>query len=147
MGDQLRAPQIFISAVTSEFGPLRKRLEEIFECHGAIVAAEQPYPNRLAEGEDIARAIEASDLAIFLIGDKYGVQLPASGLPEGVPPWYSWTQWECHLRRTAKDYLLLFYNGPPIGKPETEEFLNRQAEFRKQIAAQEKGSYAGKFRY
>jgi formylglycine-generating enzyme required for sulfatase activity len=148
MIDELRPPKVFISAVTSEFATVRERLTQIFDSHGANVVVQHPYPNRLSGGSAIADEIKTSDLAVYIIGFNYGAPLPAGDPAKGVPDWYSWTQWECHARKSAKDYLLFFYNGPPIGKPECEEYSARQTRFREDIAAEEKSSIAAaKFRF
>jgi formylglycine-generating enzyme required for sulfatase activity len=153
MIDDLHPPKVFISAVTPEFGnpefgDVRTRLADVFESHGADVVVQRDHPSRLSGGSAIASEIKSSDLAVYLIGNRYGTPLPPGNLPAGVPAWYSWTEWECHLRKTARDYLLFFYNGPPIGQPEPEQYAKRQTDFRDLITAEEKGSIdTGKFRY
>ena len=147
MGDEVRPPNVFISAVTSEFGKARERLTQIFASHGADVVVQRDYPSRLSDGNAIARAIETADLAVYIIGHNYGAPLPPGDPPEGVPAWYSWTEWECHARRCAKDYLLFFYIGPPTGKQEAEEYSKRQVQFRADITAEEQRTPSGKFHY
>ena len=146
MDDILRPPKVFISAVTSELGRIRELLRDIFDQHGADVEAQSPYPSNLADGLAIQRAIDESDLAVCLIGWRYGRELPAGNRPLEAQPGDLWTQWEYrYARKHARAVRLFCYHGPNDASAEPEPLADRQKTFREEVEKTEEGSFGGLF--
>jgi formylglycine-generating enzyme required for sulfatase activity len=146
MNGELRQPIVFISAVTSELGPYRDALAKIAAEHGAKVIVQRAYPNSLSDGQAIQRAIDQCELAICLIGHRYGAELAKDNRPPEAKNGCSWTQWEYfYARAHAKELRLFFYGGPQVAGAEPKKFSDRQAKFRKEVEVKESGTFGGKF--
>ncbi|MGO9483869.1 MAG: formylglycine-generating enzyme family protein [Rhodomicrobium sp.] len=147
MGSGIHPPKIFISAVTSELGEARSKLEDVFRKYGADPTAQQAHPSSLSDGLAIERAIAEADLAICLIGYRSGEPLPPGVLSKGIPYPCSWTQWEAWKARQkgAGKYKLFFYTGDQLGKAQSDDDASLQVRFRTEICKREKE--AGHFWY
>jgi formylglycine-generating enzyme required for sulfatase activity len=146
MNDIVRPPKVFISAVTSELGGIRELLRDILDQHGADVDAQSHHPNSLADGLAIQRAIDECDLAVCLIGWRYGRELPAGNRPPEARPDDSWTQWEYrYARKHARAVRLFCYHGPNDASAEPEPLADRQKTFREEVERTEEGTFGGLF--
>jgi formylglycine-generating enzyme required for sulfatase activity len=150
MAENLGQPVVFISAVTAELGPVRDRLTKVFEERGAKVIVQKDYPSGLADGPSIQRKIEETDVAICLIGHRYGWELPSGNRPPEAEPGCSWTQWEYfYARKHAKEVRLFMFEGPKVAgtkeAKEEEELSDLQEKFREFVKDREEKNFGGKF--
>lgn len=78
-GDETVTCHVFLAETTSELREQRDRLRRELVAQGCVVLPENPLPLIAEESEaEVSSQLERSDLAIHLIGDRYGM------VPEGA---------------------------------------------------------------
>jgi tetratricopeptide (TPR) repeat protein len=99
--------RVFLSAVTSEFGPVRDALANDLQSHDIIVCVQRSFRHDQNAGtllHKLRNYIQSCDAVIFLIGARSGAGFPTpveaepfrDDLPSGVTE-ASYTQWEMHF--------------------------------------------------
>jgi formylglycine-generating enzyme required for sulfatase activity len=133
-----KPPTIFISAVSSEFRRQREVIAERLKAYAVHV--QKDHPTTLYSHNEIAKAIEQSDLIICLVGYKSGGSFKPDGRPADAAEGSSYTQWEYDharevVRRHSEKRLVVFRKmGTPDGPVDAG-----QAAFRERIYTAEMG--------
>jgi hypothetical protein len=145
--------RVFISAVTSEFGPTRQTLAELIKRYYDIDPDVQSgNVLRMQSGPEIMQKIDEADLIICFIGRAYGRELPPGDRPPYATDKSSWTQWEYPYAREAvrtdRHKRLLVYYYRPLGDAAAAGLANdakMQQAFLKEVHRRERATFEGLF--